>query len=166
MDPATTVFDPPASTWQRLSPKLVTVKRLTSAITLAVPTVVAAVALWLGLGLWWPPAIVVGVALLLYLWLFLRARRWVAAWGWTERDGDLCLRSGLMWRRLLVVPFARLQLVKVSAGPLQRAFGLSTVELVTASMATDATIPGLPAADAVALRDRLIEASDALGSGL
>lgn len=166
MESALDVFTPPAGTWQRLSPKLVTVKRLTAAATLAIAALAGGLGLWFTLKLWWPPVIVVVVALIIHAWLFWRARRWVASWGWTERDGDLCIRSGLMWRRLLVVPFARLQLVKVSAGPLQRAFGLSTVELVTASIATDATIPGLVAADAQALRDRLIEASDALGSGL
>lgn len=166
MDATPSVFDPPAGTWQRPSSKLVTLKRLSAAVTLAVLAVPAAAALWVGLGLWWPPALVGVAAALLYGWLFWRARRWVAAWGWTERDGDLCVRHGLLWRTLLVVPFARLQLVKVTSGPLQRAFGLSTVELVTASAATNATIPGLPSPDAVALRDRLIGASDAVGSGL
>lgn len=166
MDATASVFDPPAGVWQRPSPKLVTLKRLSAGLTIAVVAGVAAAALWFGLRLWWPPALVAGAALVVYGWLFWRAGRWVAAWGWTERDGDLCVRHGLMWRTLLVVPFARMQLVKVSSGPLQRAFGLSTVELVTASVATNATIPGLPTADAVALRDRLIESSDAVGSGL
>lgn len=166
MDAAPSVFDPPARAWHRVSPRLAPLKRLSAAIGVAVSTLAAALGLWFGLRLWWPAAIAVGAGLLLYAWLAWRAGRWVASWGWAERDGDLCIRHGLMWRTLVVVPFARMQLVKVSSGPLQRAFGLSTVELVTASAATGATIPGLPTADAVALRDRLIGASDALGSGL
>lgn len=166
MDAAASVFDPPAGTWQRVSPRLVTLKRVTDALTVGTVAGAGALLLWFTLRLWWAPLLVGGAALLWYAWLFWRARRWVAAWGWTEREGDLCLRHGLLWRTLLVVPFARLQLVKVTSGPLQRWLGLSTVELVTASAATNAVIPGLPTADAIALRDRLVEAGDALGSGL
>lgn len=166
MDAAPSVFDPPAGTWQRLSPKLVTLKRLSAAAWLAALGALGAGAAWVALEWWWPPVLVLAAVVVGYAWLFWRARRWVDAWGWTERDGDLCVRHGLLRRTLLVVPFARLQLVRVTAGPLQRAFGLSTVELVTASAATNAVIPGLPTADAVALRDRLIDSGDAVGSGL
>ncbi len=65
-----------------------------------------------------------------------------------------------------MVPYGRLQLAQVEAGPLQRAFGLATVTLVTASAQSDARIPGLPAAEAQRLRDRLIEVGDARGAGL
>ena len=61
---------------------------------------------------------------------------------------------------------SRLQVVKVSSGPLMRSYGLATVQLVTASAQTDATIPGLPLDEARILRDRLIELNDAKGSGL
>lgn len=166
MDATASVFDPPAGTWQRVSPRLVPVKRLSAALWVGLLTLAAALATWFSLREWLPVVGVIAVGLVTYLWLAWRAGRWVAAWGWTERDGDLCIRHGLAWRTLVVVPFARLQLVKVTSGPLQRAFGLSTVELVTASAATGASIPGLPTEDAVALRDRLVGASDGLGSGL
>ena len=48
-----------------------------------------------------------------------------------------------------------MQFVDVSAGPLERAFGLATVQLHTAAAASDARIPGLPPAEAARLRDRL-----------
>ena len=166
MDAAPSVFDPPVDSWRRLSPKLVTLKRLSSGITLGIVGLVVAVPLAIFLRLWWPPAIAAGVVLVWYAWLYWRAPRVVRAWGWAERDGDLCIRHGLMWKTLTVVPFARMQLVKVTSGPLERAFGLSSVELVTASAATAATIPGLTRDEAVALRDRLIESSDAVGSGI
>ena len=166
MDAPPSVFDPPAGDWQRPSPRLATVTRLGAALGVGLTALLAAAALWFAFELWWPPVAVLAAALVLYAGLFWHAGRWAASWGWTERDGDLCVRHGLAWRTLLVVPFARLQLVKVTSGPLQRLFGLSTVELVTASVATRATIPGLPTTDAVALRDRLIGVSDALGSGL
>ncbi len=163
------VFTPPADQWLRISPRYATVKRITGAIGVLLVFVPGAVVAWLTLQQWWAPAAVGALGALLYGWLAWRAGRWVRAWGYAERDADLCITSGLLWRRLLVVPFGRLQLVEVSSGPLLRAFGLARVELVTASAQTDAALPGLPHADAVALRDRLIDASDATqaeGSGL
>ena len=69
--------------------------------------------------------------------------RAVRAWGYAERDNDLLVRHGLLVRRLSIVPYARMQFVDVSAGPLERAFDLATVQLHTAAAASDARIPGL-----------------------
>ncbi|HUY61272.1 MAG TPA: PH domain-containing protein, partial [Candidatus Dormibacteraeota bacterium] len=71
-----------------------------------------------------------------------------------------------MVRRLSVVPYGRMQFVDVSAGPVERYFGLATVRLHTAAAATDARIPGLEAADARRLRDRLAELGEARSAGL
>ncbi len=180
MEPSFThpVFAPPSDAWRRLSPNLVQVKRITASIWIGLLTVGGAVAAWLllpsvpvaFLGSA-PMGIVVAAAiatlgLAWWLWLWFRAPRWVRSWGYAERGADLCITRGLMFKELTVVPFGRMQVVKVSSGPLQRAFGLATVELVTAAVQTDAEIPGLPLEDARALRDRLIEMSDAEGSGL
>ena len=81
--------------------------------------------------------------------------RSVRSWGYTERAEDLLVRHGLMVRRLSIVPYARMQFVDVSAGPLERAFGLATVELHTAAAGSDARIPGLAGPEAARLRDRL-----------
>src|SRR4030095_2579067 len=55
-------------------------------------------------------------------------------------------RHGRGYRRLSIVPYARMQFVDVTAGPLERAFKLATVQLHTAAAATDAKIPRLPPA--------------------
>jgi hypothetical protein len=81
--------------------------------------------------------------------------RAVRAWGYAERATDLLVRQGLLVRRLSIVPYARMQFVDVTAGPLERAFGLANVQLHTAAAATDAQVPGLEAAEAARLRDRL-----------
>ena len=99
-------------------------------------------------------------------WRVVRAGRWVRSWGWAERDSDLCITHGLWTRELTVIPFGRLQMVEVSSGPLLRSQGLANVQLITAAVQSRATIPGLPYADAVALRDRMIELSEAGGAGL
>ena len=53
-----------------------------------------------------------------------------------------------------------------SPGPLERAFGLATVTLKTASAETNASIPGLAPDEATRLRDRLTELGEAHASGL
>ena len=161
-------FAPPSDSWRRASPKLATVKRITTTIWVGLVFVPVAVAagLLFSAEVPWLPWAVLGVGLAWWLWLFFRAGRYVRTLGWARREKDLCVVGGLMWRNLQVVPFGRMQVAKVSSGPLQRAFGLSTVELVTASAAGNAVIQGLPADEAKALRDMIIELSDAEGAGL
>ena len=65
-----------------------------------------------------------------------------------ERADDLIVRRGLLFRQVSVVPYGRMQFIDVSAGPIDRLFGLATVQLHTAAAATDARIPGLPHAEA------------------
>jgi uncharacterized protein len=93
-------------------------------------------------------------------------QRRVGAWGYLEREDDLLVRRGLMVRRLSVVPYGRMQFVDVTAGPIERSFGLATVRLHTAAAATDARIPGLEAAEAARLRDQLAALGEANAAGL
>ncbi len=71
-----------------------------------------------------------------------------------------------MFRKLTVVPYGRMQLVDVEAGPVERAFGLVTVKLHTAAATTDAKVRGLTPPDAEALRDRLTALGEAHAAGL
>lgn len=163
-------FAPPSEAWRRASPKLTTVKRISSSIWSFIVFVPAALILWFVVPpeepvRWAGPAwLALGVAW--WVWRWFRAKRLVASYGWARRDKDLCIVGGLWFRNLEVVPFGRMQVVKVSSGPLLRAYGLANVELVTAAAATNGIIPGLPADEAKALRDLIIELSDAEGSGL
>jgi hypothetical protein len=88
------------------------------------------------------------------------------SWGYAEREDDLLVRRGVMIRRLTVVPYGRMQFVDVTAGPVDRIFGLATVQLHTAASATDARIPGLETAEANRLRDRLASLGEARAAGL
>ncbi len=88
------------------------------------------------------------------------------AWGYAERAEDLLVRRGVLVRRLSVVPYGRMQFVDVVAGPLERRWGLATVRLHTAAAASDARVPGLPAAEAERLRDRLAMLGEARAAGL
>jgi membrane protein YdbS with pleckstrin-like domain len=67
-------------------------------------------------------------------------------------EQGLYVARGWLWRRLQVVPHARVQTVDTTAGPLLRAFGLVDVEVRTASAAGGTSIPGL----APAVADELV----------
>jgi hypothetical protein len=106
--------------------------------------------------------VVVVVALVVAVTL----RHRVSAWGYAERDDDLLVRRGVLFRRLSVIPYGRMQFVDVTAGPFERAFGLATVRMHTAAAASDARIPGLPAEEAARLRDQLTALGEAQAAGL
>jgi membrane protein YdbS with pleckstrin-like domain len=111
------------------------------------------------------PLLPVAVALIaLVAWLVERGR--YRSWGYAERDDDLIVMRGLLFRRVSVVPYGRMQFIDVTAGPIDRAFGLATVQLHTAAAASDARIPGLVRVDADVLRDRLATVGEAKATGL
>jgi len=109
--------------------------------------------------------IVAAVVLLLLVNAVLAFRR-VQAIGYVLRDDDLLFRRGILFERVIAVPYGRLQLVDVTRGPLLRALGLATLKFVTASAATGVNLPGLPFAEAEALRDRLVALAETRRSGL
>ena len=98
------------------------------------------------------------------LWAIERGR--YRSWGYVERDEDLVVKRGLLFRRISVVPYGRMQFIDVTAGPVDRLFGLATVQLHTAAAASDARIPGLLRVDADQLRDRLASVGEARATGL
>ena len=97
-------------------------------------------------------------------WLVERGR--YRRWGYTERGEDLVVKRGFLFQRMSIVPYGRMQFIDVEIGPIERAFGLATVQLHTAAAASDARIPGLPRAEAERLRDRLTVAGEAHSTGL
>lgn len=114
----------------------------------------------------WVAVLVALIGLALLGWWFILIDRAVRAWGYAERDDDLLIRHGVMIQRLTVVPYGRMQFVDVRAGPLDRAFGIATVQLHTAAGATAAAIPGLPSEEASRLRDHLAALGEARAAGL
>jgi hypothetical protein len=124
-------------------------------------TVVAAIGVSAaGLVLAVPGVLVLGAVL-----AWVQQRRF-EAWGYAEREDDLLVRRGVMFSRLSVIPYGRMQFIDVTAGPLERSFGLATVKMHTAAAASDARIPGLERSEAERLRDRLAELGEAQAAGL
>jgi hypothetical protein len=99
-----------------------------------------------------------------FAWSVLRGR--YRSWGYLERADDLIVRRGLLFRQVTVVPYGRMQFIDVSAGPIDRIFGLATVQMHTAAAASDARIPGLVQQEADRLRDRLASLGEAQATGL
>lgn len=167
---APALFDDPTLQWRGVSPRLLTERRMLLCVVL-----VAAAAV-LGLGVTahrltgaplWPFAAVAGALLAVTaLGWFLVVPRQVRSWGYAEADEDLLVRRGRLVRRLTVVPYGRMQVIEVRANPISQRLGIATVELVTASATTDASIPGVEFAAAYELRERLAAKGEASAAGL
>lgn len=110
--------------------------------------------------------VVAAVVLVVGVVCLVVVRRRFRAWAYQERDEDLVVSRGIMFRRQSVVPYGRMQFVDVTAGPVERLFKLATVKLHTAAAASDARIPGLERDEAARLRDRLAALGEAKAAGL
>ncbi|MGP3984645.1 PH domain-containing protein [Streptomyces sp. KR80] len=151
--------------WKGLPGGLLRMRRLLLAGTLLPLAAAGAAVLWPLAGPGW--ALVLTVPLLALTgwgWVLLE-RNW-RSWRYAERADDLLLSRGVLWRELTVVPYGRMQLVEVTSGPLERRFGLASVQLHTAAAASDARIPGLLPEEAARLRERLTELGQARSAGL
>jgi len=150
--------------WRAPSPRLLTMRRVQVGVC-GVAVAGALFALLVSASLTW--ALIAGVAALAagaVAQIFV-ARR-VHAWGYAERQDDLFVKRGVLFSRLSVIPYGRMQFVDVTAGPVERLFGLATVRMHTAAAASDARIPGLESAEAARVRDRLTELGEAQAAGL
>ena len=162
--PTTARLDPVMGQWQRVSAKYVVVDLVGTLMTAIVMAVVTGLPWFFSqFGPLLILPIVFGAAGLINA--AITPRR-VRAIGYMFRDDDLLFRRGIMFQRFVSVPYGRMQLVDINRGPLARALGLSELKLVTAAAASNVTIPGLPAADAEALRDRLVALAESRRAGL
>lgn len=150
--------------WRGLPRRLLRMRRLLLVVWLG--AIALALGLLLGVlaGPVWAAFALLPLALMAWGWVLL-GRNW-RSWRYAERADDLLLSRGVLWREETVVPYGRMQLVEVTSGPVERHFGLASVQLHTAAAATDATIPGLDPAEAERLRDRLTELGEARSAGL
>jgi membrane protein YdbS with pleckstrin-like domain len=157
-------FEPGGVQWHGVSPRLATARRLTGCVPLLLG-LVASIVLTIVTS-WYLLLIAAAVFVIAAGWLWWIVGRQVRALGYAERDDDLLVRRGIMWRSIVVVPYGRLQYVDVQAGPVDRIFGIARVQLHTASAGTDAVIPGLPPQEAARVRDRLASRGRARLAGL
>lgn len=151
-------------TWHQISPKYVVSQTLQNVVFIALVGA-AALALWLGLDqqwVWFPAAVLILPTLIAQLVLPRQAR----ALGYMLREDDIVFRRGIVWQRMVAVPYGRLQLVDITHGPLDRAFGIAKLKMVTAAATTGVEIPGLGREASEALRDTLIQVAETRRTGL
>lgn len=165
-------IDPSGIQWLRVSPKLIQLRLLREGLSTVLVLAVFAVPLLFWLIGWWPGFplwlawLVLAGAFVVRVWRLLLVPRQVRAIGFAERDEDLLIRKGIFFQRVLVVPYGRMQYVDVGVGPLERALGLATLKLHTASPGTNAQIEGLPTDEAARLREQLSVLGESKLAGL
>lgn len=164
---------PPSASWTRVDPALTTYWRLILLFN-ALILLGIGIAVWLVLtrtrnadltALVTPvtASVALGVLIVITVWLNHLIGRRVASIGYRLSDRELEVSSGILFQKLVSVPFARMQLVEVTAGPLERLLGIAGVQLHTASASTNSKIPGLTPERAVALRDSLNKCGEQAG---
>ena len=150
--------------WHQISRKYVWVQFISTGLFLAI---VVAVTLVLTLGLqqtWaWIPGAVITV---IVGWTLAILPRQARAIGYQLREDDLVFRRGILWQRLVAVPYGRMQLIDITHGPLDRGFGIAQLKFVTAAAASGVIIPGLEQATAETLRDHLVAVAESRRTGL
>ncbi|UJP11723.1 PH domain-containing protein [Microbacterium sp. KUDC0406] len=151
-------------TWHQISQRYVASQMVQNTLFIVL---VAAAAAVLSFGFeqtWaWIPA---GVLILVTLVTMVILPRQAKAIGYMLRSDDIVFRRGILWQRMVAVPYGRLQLVDITHGPLDRAFGVAQLKMVTAAATTGVQIPGLNQPAAEALRDTLIQVAETRRTGL
>ncbi len=165
-------IDPTGVTWTRVDDRYITVKFITGIVGWVITLAAVATPIVLDvLGVignipGWIEILVVAVLLLWAAADLLLIPRRIRSIGYHEREDDLLIRRGILFQRVVAVPYGRLQYVDIEAGPLMRRFGLCTVQLKTAAAATDAVIPGASRQEGARLREELSVRGQARLAGL
>jgi uncharacterized protein len=159
---ADSVTDQPQ--WQRVSPTYIAVDIVGYVIFGAIMTAAAFIPYWVS---GWAPAVLLGVGMgAVFLLVIALTPRRVRAIGYALREDDLLFRRGVLFQRLVAVPYGRMQLVDITRGPIARALGLAELKFVTAAASTGVLIPGLRLEDAERLRDHLVAVAETRRAGL
>jgi putative membrane protein len=66
-------------------------------------------------------------------------------------------RHGWLWRRLEIVPFTKIQTVRIEESPFDRRWDMATLHVDTAAAGGSLSIPYLSAEEAARLQRELVE---------
>jgi uncharacterized protein len=105
----------------------------------------------------WPPGlptVVVALAGAVLVWRLPPAA--YRRWRYELAETTLELRRGVVVHTETAIPYFRVQHIDITRSPVERMLGLSQLVVRTAAASTDATIPGIAAADAEDLRDVIL----------
>lgn len=150
--------------WHQISPRYVGARLAQEGVGLVLLLAIGVVVGWVFEQPWvWIP---VGALALFTVVSMLIVPRQARAIGYMLRPDDIVFRRGILWQRMIAVPYGRMQLVDITRGPVERMIGLASLKMVTAAATTGVEIPGLTVQAAEALRDRLIEVAETRRTGL
>jgi uncharacterized protein len=153
--------------WQPVAQRrLIWARRLVVVLVAAAMLIGGAIAWWFQPDWHWLLILGAAVGLVVGIWLWWLIGRRVRSFAYAERADDLLVTSGIVFRRLVIVPYGRMQLVDVTAGPIDRICGITSVQLHTAAATSNAKIPGLRPDVASTLRDRLARLGEERSTGL
>ena len=98
------------------------------------------------------------------IWLFLMLFSfWITSVGfklkgYALRDKDILYSRGILFRSVTAIPFNRVQHCEIKEGPIERYFGLKTLEVYTAGgESSDLSIPGLRGESAQQLKTFIVK---------
>lgn len=157
-------------TWLGMDPKFTRRLMTQSALTLLVVSIgvtglqfllrAALVDDAIDVSLGWLWLVIPLLAVPLFAWPMVSVPRIAYA----TRDKDILYKAGVFWHTVTAIPFNRIQHVEKSSTPLDRRFGIASLELFTAGgSGGDLKIHGLPVDTAESLRSFILEK---VGSGI
>lgn len=149
--------------WNGVSPKYLGVEIVSSVLGLVVLCGITVPFILLGTWFGWPA---LGLAFVIGVVVVALAPRRVRSIGYQLRADDLVFTRGIMFHRVVAVPYGRMQLIDITRGPVSRALGLADLKFVTAAAATGVSIPGLVDDEATRLRDELVSLAESRRVGL
>jgi membrane protein YdbS with pleckstrin-like domain len=163
---ATSISDAQLVGFERIDPRFVMLERVGGWIGWAVVATCVVIPLACAFIFAWLPIIWL-LALTLLAIVILSWIGWMAqvfprlqyeSTGWRLDDSGFVMRSGVLWRKVVSVPRARVQHADVHQGPLMRYLGLAQLVIHTAgTQNASVEIQGLNHKVAEKVRDALIE---------
>ncbi len=117
--------------------------------------VVAGLVIFQGWSIWY----ILPASVLIFLFVFAQTviRKAYAARKYAIRERDITFRKGWIWWSETAVPFNRIQHCEIEQGPIEKIYGLATLEVYTAGKnSSDVSISGLEREVAERLKDFIL----------
>lgn len=93
-----------------------------------------------------------------FIWPFLEYKQW--KYGIFANEIELI--NGIIVRKKIIIPISRIQNLKIEQGPIQRVYGITSVNIITAGGCHE--IPSIPLEEAEIITERLKRIIE-IGSG-
>lgn len=136
-----------------VSPRLIPARYLGASIGYLIGLLLAAGAIVAAVltGWWWIGLAAIVPLVIVAQSLLLTPRR-VRAIGYLDGEQELTIARGIMFRTVSTIPYGRVQSVSIDEGPIERRYGLATLQITTGAAEQVPSLPGLPREEAERLR--------------